>query len=222
MKEPVIIVTTGHAGSSALVEVLNNLGMFIGKKLSVAHKKFYENKFFQTVNRKMLGSQGYPYPFMPAPRMTVISKFVENNDYINTVRSQAFDVMKSEGLEENMIWGFKDPRTCLTFPFWKEVFPNAKWVMLVRRTDDTHKGWHAKGDDGYFYYYNCFNENLKMLVDENKDHFVLHYDDVSFNWSDTIKELVNWIGLNVSENNIEECRKLWKPKYGGKITPTKG
>jgi hypothetical protein len=222
MKDPAIIVTTGHAGSSALVKILNKLGLFIGKNLSVAHKKFFENKFFQTINRKMLGSQGYPYPFMPAPRMTALGKFVEDENYIIKVREQAFNAMKKEGLGDDALWGFKDPRTCLTFPFWNRVFPNAKWVMLDRKKDDVHKGWHTKGDDGYFYYYDCFVENMEMLCLEGKDYFLLHYDDVSFKWLETMRTLVDWIGLDVTDNDIEECRKLWKPKYDGKVTVTKG
>lgn len=222
MKEPVIIVTTGHAGSSAFVEVLNNFGMFIGKKLSVAHKKFFENRYFQEVNRKILGGKGYPYPFMPAPRSTVLDNYMEDEDYINTVRTQVFETMCSEGLKDDMVWGFKDPRTCLTFPFWNKVFPNAKTIMLNRRVEDTHHGWHSKGDDGYFYYLKCFVDNIQILISEGKDYFKLEYDDLSFKWTETIKNLTSWVGLDINVDDIERCRDLWKPKYNGKVIPTKG
>jgi hypothetical protein len=45
-------------------------------------------------------------------------------------------------------WGFKDPRTCLTYDFWKTVLPRHKAICVIRdpkKVHDHYAGWKLFG-----------------------------------------------------------------------------
>jgi hypothetical protein len=58
-------------------------------------------------------------------------------------RSPDFDELRERAsrlLKEKFgaapLWGWKDPRTTLTLPFWKELVPDAKYVICLRNPAD--------------------------------------------------------------------------------------
>ncbi len=58
-------------------------------------------------------------------------------------RSSDFDELRARarGLLQQtfagiQLWGWKDPRTTLTLPFWKELVPNARYVICLRNPAD--------------------------------------------------------------------------------------
>lgn len=214
MKQPVIIVTVGHSGSSGLMAVLSARGLAMGTSIKKTPQKNYqEHTFFQGINRKILGAQGYPYPWNPSQRMEVVGRYADSEKKVMEIRARAFTRMAEEGVSPLDQWGFKDPRTCLSFPFWIRVFPEAKLLFLNRKESDTAKGWHGLGDDGYYDFKKAFEENLAMAKELGMDVFGLSYDDLSDNWEETVKRLDEWLGFDAPKDaGLEK----WKPKYDGK------
>lgn len=58
-------------------------------------------------------------------------------------RSSEFDelrerarIMLAEKFGAARLWGWKDPRTTVTLPFWKELVPDAKYVICLRNPAD--------------------------------------------------------------------------------------
>lgn len=41
-------------------------------------------------------------------------------------------------------WGFKDPRTCLTYPLWKQVLPRHKLICVYRAPAEVHAHYTRK------------------------------------------------------------------------------
>jgi hypothetical protein len=44
----------------------------------------------------------------------------------------------------NQFWGFKDPRTSLTLPVWRDIFPNAKIINIVRDGNAVASSLHQR------------------------------------------------------------------------------
>ena len=53
LKEPMILVSTGNSGSSALMHVLSECGLFLGYTKSYKIRNHYEHSFFQQVNKRI-------------------------------------------------------------------------------------------------------------------------------------------------------------------------
>jgi hypothetical protein len=45
---------------------------------------------------------------------------------------------------DSLAWGWKDPRTTITFPIWARVFPNARWLHVIRNGIDVAISTHRR------------------------------------------------------------------------------
>lgn len=59
------------------------------------------------------------------------------------LRSDAFRLV-AELESRGRPWGFKDPRTCLTYPFWRDVLPAHKVICVYRGPGEVHAHYTGK------------------------------------------------------------------------------
>jgi hypothetical protein len=139
-RQPVIILGMHRSGTSMISQLLDDLGLFVGRQLQDDH----ESTYFLDINDQLLSrvNAGWdnPMPLLqflgcePAVRMTTralaadvssrsITKFLRHG------RLKSFDKP----------WGWKDPRTVFTLPIWLALFPQARLVYIVRNGIDVAK-----------------------------------------------------------------------------------
>lgn len=144
-RAPIIVIGMHRSGTSMLGELLTDHGFFPGRRLqSDGH---HEAIFFQHLNRWILGqaSAGWDDPegvraLIDEP--TVRSLIVDYLDLsLRSPRAIEFLGVRRylrhrsvQGLSEP--WGWKDPRSTFTLPFWLDLFPDAKVVHIVRHGVD--------------------------------------------------------------------------------------
>jgi len=140
---PIIIIGMSRSGTSMLTRMLDDLGLFVGNKLTHNH----EALFFREINDWLLtqSSGGLENPgtikyllqdkearelygefisfAMKTPR--VIS-FLGFTKYLSYKTPKSLDIP----------WGWKDPRNTFTLPFWLDLFPKAKVVHIYRHPLD--------------------------------------------------------------------------------------
>lgn len=130
-----------RSGTSLIAEMLQNMGLFIGKDLNI----HYESKILVDINDFILsvahGAWDYPLP---------IEKLLQNDksftnvinalqSSLNTIRfyknfwGQKYPIFKTHS---EIVWGWKEPRTTVTFPFWLRIFPDAKFIFIYRNGVD--------------------------------------------------------------------------------------
>jgi hypothetical protein len=51
-------------------------------------------------------------------------------------RDEVENIMKLEGLKEDEPWMLKDAKMSLMWPVWHHAFPDAKWIVVRRKTSD--------------------------------------------------------------------------------------
>ncbi len=132
-----------RSGTSMLTRMLDNLGLFTGKKKTRNH----EAVFFREINDWLLtqSSAGLEDPksikyllqdkeardlfgeFVQFSMTTphVIS-FLGLSNYLKYRTPKSLDVP----------WGWKDPRNTFTLPFWLDLFPDAKVIHIYRHPLD--------------------------------------------------------------------------------------
>lgn len=201
-QDPLIIVSTGNSGSSALMEVLHACGLFLGQTKQYVMRNHFEHPYFQSVNKALLGGERFPYPRLDEERYPVLKEVLEDEALARHVRENALALMLTEGVQESP-WGFKDPRSCITFPFWVRVFPEAKFLFLERHPDAA-VGWNARTSDvGYENFRKWFKANLALAEGEGLDHRLVQYSDVNF------YQLCRWVG---GLSWKKAAKALWKPE----------
>jgi hypothetical protein len=54
----------------------------------------------------------------------------------NDWKARVEGVIKSEGYKDGTPWMYKGAKMCLMWPVWHYAFPDAKWIIVRRRTGD--------------------------------------------------------------------------------------
>jgi hypothetical protein len=171
---PVIVIGSHRSGTSLVTRLLDDLGLFVGKKLDDNH----EATFFQSLNDIFLLQSGGRWD-NPEP----IQRFLDDRDNLQLTQDYVNFLMQSPqaasflGLRKylrckkianlDVPWGWKDPRNTYTLPFWLMLFPEAKVIHVYRHGMDVAKSLN----------YRC-NKNFRLLnekYDQNKFLYALKY-----------------------------------------------
>jgi len=135
--QPIIVIGMHRSGSSLLVKVLQQLGVFMGNDFEENN----ESLFFNKINDWMLFQAGASWD--NPENFKYIS-----NDFIALMVDIVRNRLKSTHLKKYLgssnqsindsgfIWGWKDPRSTFTFDVWKEIFPAAKIIHIYRNPVD--------------------------------------------------------------------------------------
>jgi GT2 family glycosyltransferase len=132
---PRVVVVLGMArtGTSVTTRILNLLGMAVGEPEAllgaierINEKGFYEHYAMMRLNTALLRRFGGTWRDPP-----VLPAGWESDPEIDDLREQAAAIIANEFAGEPL-WGFKDPRTCLTLPFWRPLIGPAAFVICHR------------------------------------------------------------------------------------------
>ena len=125
----VLCVTgNGRSGTSLVASFLDRAGIAMGIEMRGPGKGcrfgFYEDTGFLEFQKAVLkrNRSGLYFPWKP----------VEIND---TERRQAASLI-AERNEKWQQWGWKDPRSTLFLPFWGEILPQAKFLIMYRNPEE--------------------------------------------------------------------------------------
>jgi hypothetical protein len=133
MTSPILITGCGRSGSSMIAGAIRLCGAFGGNTLDPA--KYAERGMFenakvreQVVEPYFLRSGLDPTGQFPLPN---IYRLYIPRDWKQKVCATMYD----DGLRDQP-WFYKSSKLCLTWPIWNYAFPNAKWIIVRRRTGD--------------------------------------------------------------------------------------
>jgi hypothetical protein len=139
-RQPVIILGMHRSGTSMVSELLDQLGLFVGRELQDDH----ESTFFLDLNDQIMSrvNAAWDYPrsmldFLAcdeAVRMTAAALATD----LSSRRIRTF-LGRATLAEFSEPWGWKDPRTVFTLPLWLRLFPGARLVFIVRNGIDVAK-----------------------------------------------------------------------------------
>lgn len=184
-----------------LTRMLNDLGLFVGSKLTNNH----EAVFFREINDWLLtqSSGGLENPgtikyllqdrearelygefvnfSMKTPR--VIS-FLGFSKYLSYKTPQNLDIP----------WGWKDPRNTFTLPFWLDLFPGAKIIHIYRHPLDIASSLITRRQRG-----------LKRLTDK-------HSKYRTFYWYYLAQKFIarNRVFVDIRGGTLEESFAIWE------------
>ena len=230
MKAPILITGCARSGTSMVAGVINLSGAFGGIMAgpNVNNEKgMFENvRIRQDMTKPFLRTIGADHMGQfPLPTTKEISVPI-------TWREQVENIMREEGVGEDQPWMLKDAKMCLTWPVWHHAFPDAKWIIVRRKTPDIihscintafMEAFRLKKNldavnaateyDGWYWWIEEYRARFVEMMDEGLNVKQIWPERmVSRDYGQT-EEMINWLGLEWTDDIFGFIEpKLWKAR----------
>jgi hypothetical protein len=135
--DPVCVLGFGRSGTSLTMRLLNLLGVEIGPQDDLVPPSeaenphgYWEPRWLMDLNDEILArlDTAWWQPLEAEPGW-------ERRPDLEPLRERAHELLQ-EKFGSARLWGWKEVRTTLTLPFWRELVPNARYVICVRNPLD--------------------------------------------------------------------------------------
>lgn len=133
MKHCVAVFGPGRSGTSLTMKLLTEVGLQLSPDLVPASDAnpdgHFEDVQIRNLQQRLMRSLSLS-PYLPRP-----TNWMDSPTYGETVRALT-DLVTATDRRHDGIWGFKDPRTCVLWPMWQDVWSatgvEARPVFCVR------------------------------------------------------------------------------------------
>jgi hypothetical protein len=139
-RQPVIILGMHRSGTSMVSELLDELGLFVGRELQDDHESTFFLELNEIIMCRVSAAWDYPRPVLD---------FLACEEAVRMTAGALVADLSSRGIKKflgrgslatfDRPWGWKDPRTVFTLPLWLRLFPGARLVYIVRNGIDVAK-----------------------------------------------------------------------------------
>ncbi len=142
-RPPVILIGMHRSGTTLLARMLDALGLFVGWRQAANH----EAHFFNKLNSWLLAAAGgrwdtpaaIDYLLADRPGRELATAYLRDRlaspaavEFLGPGRTLRYRSLLGIGEP----WGWKDPRSTVTLDLWRELFPGARVIHLVRHGVD--------------------------------------------------------------------------------------
>lgn len=199
MHETIFIIGMHRSGTSCLAGSLQQYGLFLGKVFEEnPHnlKGNRENAQIMELNERVLLESDGSWDNPP-------NQIIWNSN-LTCMRDEIIDGFVNQDHE---IWGFKDPRTLITLPFWLEGIRKFKFIGTFRNPESVAKSLFKRNRiplDNALNLWKIYNEKLLELYEEY--HFPLLSFDVPkeeyLSRIEKVSKYINLPGLNDNQDNL--------------------
>lgn len=193
-----------RSGTSLVSQIANLIGLDLGPEDQMIEagpenpKGFWENSHIKRLNEEVLERMGGTW-FNPP----ILEPGWECSSLLDDLRQEAGDLIS--GLASRSAFGWKDPRTSLTLPFWRTVVNVNKCVVVIRQPEDVAKSLMNR---------NAFSvERAQYLwlrytisaLSEAGECLVVRYEDVLEYPFEAISKLVAYLDLDEPSDGMKEA-----------------
>ena len=206
----VYIAGMHRSGTSFVARLLNLCGVYLGEDEDLIPaaednpEGFWENRKFQDINNNLLEAFGGSWDYPPG-----LEPGWETSPRLMDLRERA-GVLVQE-FSRQKIWGWKDPRNSLTFPFWKQFISGSRVVCCLRNPYEVYKSFTRRGYSSHVFSYNLWVTYNRQLISatEPAQRIITHFDAFFTDPQSELRRLVNFLGLDVAGEAIElACKSL--------------
>lgn len=217
-QSPILVTGAARSGTSMIAGVINICGAFGG--MTHGPNKFNAKGMFENaaimsqIDKPFLQEIGVdPKGQKPLPDTS-------NLKIPTDWKARVDKIMLEEGYQGGQ-WFFKSARSCLVWPVWHFAYPNAKWVIVRRRSADVATSCL---NTAFMNAYTEYDEWIKWL-NHHESCFVEMIQaglNVKQIWPERLikgnyeqlYEVVEWLGLNWKPDEVMKFiePKLWKAR----------
>ena len=178
-----------------LTRLLHAYGFYLGTENDLMPPQadnpdgFWEHLGFVRLNDELLHELGGDWDLPP--------RFDESftSSRLDPLRLKARLLI--ERFDWESVWGWKDPRNSLTLPFWQELLPGLKTLIIVRNPLEAAHSMRERNGTSYSFglrLWEIYNRRLIETVNE-KERLITHYDLFFQNAEAELRRIAQFVGL---------------------------
>lgn len=209
LKEKAVCILGMHrSGTSTLTRAINFLGAYLGEETDILSpaddnpEGFWERIDICNVHDRLLAAlKRQWHTAAPLPEGWHLAEEVKpyKDELISIVR---------ENLLGHPLWAWKDPRTCLLFPLWKDILKengvDVVCVFAIRNPNDVANSLHKRdGIPVEKAYGMWFNHNILALqAAKTLPTTFISYDKFLEDWKAELRKCTDIIGIPWPADNL--------------------
>jgi hypothetical protein len=201
VRGPACVTGMHGSGGPMVAQLLYRLGLDLGDAPLVAGPADpatpWSNEAFVRVNEGILRAQGGDWDVPPAPGW---------DEGLGSLRQEAEWLIG--GFRGREPWGWEDPRSSLTLPFWLDLLPEMKVVVCVRNPLEAADALREQGVTSHAFGLNlwkAYNERLLETLPEGR-YVVTHHDAYLYRPQAEIRRVLDFLGMTASDQLIAHAR----------------
>jgi hypothetical protein len=224
MNKPILITGCPRSGSSVIASAINVCGAFGGEMSKRGMNS--NDSIREELVKPYLNFIGVDeYGQFPLPS---ISEMVFSS---NSWKGNVEKILKSQGYKEGQ-WMYKDSRSCLIWPVWDHAFPDAKWIIVRRKTSDIVQScmktayMDAFGSkvnqmavgvnserDGWIWWVREYEKRFLEIVEAKLNYKIIWPERMNDRDYGQMHELLDWLELPWNDKVVDLIYSLlWKSK----------
>lgn len=217
-KSPILITGAARSGTSLISGVINICGGFGGSMFGPNGNN--AKGMFENIKIREKVDKGYLRSINMDPRGQFPLPDTDTLPIPADWRKQVESIILDEGYEGGE-WFYKGARSCLFWPVWNYAYPNAKWVIVRRRTADIASSCLSTGFmsyyseyDGWVKWVNHHEEKFVEMIQSGLNVKQIWPERMIRGDYEQLHELIEWLGLTWREQEVIDfiSPKLWKQK----------
>jgi GT2 family glycosyltransferase/glycosyltransferase involved in cell wall biosynthesis len=208
LKEPSTVVRSAvciagahRSGTSMVTRLLHHCGLELGRKSDLMPAQadnpegFWEHLGFVAVNDELLSELGGAWDLPPGADEDFMSPRLES---LRVKARLLIEKFNSAGL-----WGWKDPRNSLTLPFWRQLLPGLKTIIVVRNPLEVAHSMRERNGTSYSFGLRLWEIYNRRLIEAatGKDLLITHYDFFFQEPKMELQRITNFIGLPAAKKS---------------------
>jgi GT2 family glycosyltransferase len=200
-----------RSGTSMVAKLLYVSGLYLGPEDELLPATpdnadgHWENVHFIELNDKILNEFGggwdYP-PLLPDGWCGGGTDCQSAPQRLLPLREKAAALVQQ--FRDHEPWGWKDPRTSLTLPFWQSLLPGLKVVICLRNPLEVALSLRRRGWSSYALsldLWRIYNAHILRDVPPER-RIITHYDRYSFDPEPELRRVLAFLDMSASQENL--------------------
>lgn len=205
-QEVICVLGMHRSGTSLLTRILNLLGMNLGpaqvlttEPVAANPTGYWEHSELTLISDAILKRYGGDWHRPPA-----LPQNWENDAALDDLRRRAKQIIQDQ-FAGVALWGWKDPRTCLTLPFWQRLLPDMRYIVCLRNPVAVARSLERRdglsGQESFRLWLTYVSSALHRT--EGKTRLVVFYEDLMNDGLGELPRLAEYLGVRERADQVE-------------------
>jgi sulfotransferase family protein len=240
-RAPVIIIGAHRSGTTATAHALRLLGLQIGQRLDSHDEPREMQRLHENYLRELGAAWHNPAPFLDSVRIPAgkrscvkyLERQVNQNLAVFGYDHSLTGWWLKRRLRSGIAWGWKEPRTTLFATCWLELFPEARFVHVVRNPlavaasiQKRELEFQAKGDapSGRAHDFEycvelamIYVEAAEALADHARHYRRVKFEDLQANPANELRGLATFCEIQFTDRQLQRAAATIRPTKADKL-----
>jgi hypothetical protein len=194
----VCILGMHRSGTSLLTRILNLIGVYLGPPEQILEQGYdcqptghWEHHPILCLNIELLARHGGNWDEPP-----IFPPGWETSPAIDDLKERGRTLIQ-DTFADAKLWGWKDPRNCLTLPFWQQLLPEMRYVVCLRNPVDVahsltqRNGFSAEKSSNLWLTY----VTSALQYSDGHPRLIVFYEDLIDNLQRELRRLATFLGM---------------------------